>query len=66
MLYIVKNMNVICFCLNFWISGNFPETAWRARHSRHAAHHVLVLMSSWGRNRLVAHSRSLGDTYWFT
>jgi len=46
MLYIVKYMNVLCFCLNCCVFGKFPETAWRAMHSRQAAHHVLVLLGS--------------------
>ena len=34
-------MNTPCFCLDFWVSGNFPKTAWRAMHSRQ------VEMSKW-------------------
>jgi len=31
-------MNVSRFCLHFRVSVKFPETAWRAIHSRQAAH----------------------------
>jgi len=30
----MKCMIIICLCLNCDVSGKFPETAWRAMHSR--------------------------------
>jgi len=48
-------MDIICFCLNCGVSGKFPETVWWTMHSRKATHLGLVILSSWGRNHLVAH-----------
>jgi len=39
-------------CLNFYVSGNFPETAWRVMNHRQAAH---LSMRVWG---------VLGGTAW--
>jgi len=34
------------FLANFRVSGNFPETAWRAVHSRQAAHAFVHVLGS--------------------
>jgi len=47
-------------------SGNFPETAWRAVHSRQAAHAENAYSGFLGRNRLAVHTRPPGDTCDFT
>jgi len=44
-------------------SGNFPETAWRAVHSRQAAHAENAYSGFLGRNRLAVHTRLPGGTY---
>jgi len=30
-------------CIEIRVSGNFPETAWRAIHSRQATHDIFVI-----------------------
>jgi len=52
--------------LVFWISGNFPEIAWRAVHSRQAVHVVSAISGFLGRNRLAVHNRPPGDACDFT
>jgi len=44
--------------LVFWISGNFPETAWRAIHSRQAVHVVSAISGFLKRNRLAVNSQT--------
>jgi len=38
---ILKIMHALCYSVILLNSGNFPETAWRAIHSRQAAHPFL-------------------------
>ena len=38
-------MHDFCCICDFLISGNFPETAWRAIHNRQAAHNIVCV--SW-------------------
>jgi len=46
-------------------SGNFACAAWRAVHSRQAAHAANAYSGFLGRNRLAVHTRPPGDTCWF-
>jgi len=48
----------------FWVSGNFPETAWWAVHSRQAAHIIFAISGFLKRNRLAVNSQSPGDVCW--
>jgi len=36
----IESSWVFTVAMKFWVSGNFPEIAWRAVHSRQAAHAV--------------------------
>jgi len=51
---------IVRFWLNLCVSGKFPETAWRAIHSRQAVHVIICDLGSWTRNRLAARSRPPG------
>jgi len=42
----------------FCVSGKFLETAWRAVHSRQAAHAIVRNLGSWKRNRLAGTLRA--------
>jgi len=43
-----------CFDSEILISGNFPEIAWRAMHSRQAAHtNYMCLVCFWGQHLAV-------------
>ena len=61
MIYTVKCMNTPRFWLDFWVSRNFLETAWRAMHSRQAAHIFLPIFGFLKRNHLAVNSQPLGD-----
>ncbi|QCE11062.1 hypothetical protein DEO72_LG10g2295 [Vigna unguiculata] len=50
------------FELSFW---KFPETAWRAVHSRQASHALWLIFGFLKRNRLAINSRPPGNTYQF-
>jgi len=67
LLYIDCDMNCVHYfhAVNgFWISGNFPEIAWRAVHSRHAAHIIFAFSGFLKRNRLAVNSQPPGDACW--
>jgi len=59
-------MNAFYFWLNFCASGKFPETAWRADHSRQAAHAIGLFFGFLKRNCLAAHSQPPGEAWCFT
>jgi len=61
----VNCMNIMCFCMNYCVSGKIPETAWRAMHNYHATPLVLVFLGSYERNRLAVHSRPPGGAWHF-
>jgi len=48
--------------LKFCVSRIFSETAWRVINHRQATHLFWLVLGSWRRNRLVAHSRPPSDT----
>jgi len=39
-------LDLLINCIEICVSGIFPETAWRAAHSRQAAHVSLVFLGS--------------------
>jgi len=51
----IKLVDYCMFLVKFCVSGNFPETAWRAAHSRPAAHTFIRV--------LAAQSRPPGDAW---
>jgi len=55
--------------MSFRVSGKFPETAWRAAHSRQATHVILLHFLSSIRNRLAvnpctARRHKLEPSFW--
>jgi len=52
--------------LNFRVSGNFPETAWRTMNCHQATHPFLLVSGFLKRNRFVAYSWPPGDTWQYT
>jgi len=48
----------ICSDCEIRISGNFPETAWRAMHSRQAAHANYVCLGGFWGQRLAVEPRT--------
>jgi len=56
-----NNMLPVELIRKLWVSGKFPETAWRTMNYRKATHPILLIFWVPERNRLAVSFVLLGD-----